>query len=245
MLADTNIQLLNARCQNCAIRHHAVCAALNDEELTALNKISRQKIIKAGDTIVSDTEQVDFFANVISGVVKLTKTMADGREQIVGLLFPSDFLGRAYRAHHTYFAEAATDVSLCCFPHDGFEHLLKKFPDLEHRLFSSTLDELDSAREWMLLLGRKTAEEKVANFLLMLAKRSRLQECGDCKSEKISFELPLTRMDIADYLGLTIETVSRQLSKLKKRSIITLLDNRHIEIDGLQNLAEAAGEDIP
>lgn len=245
MQLNSKVDALQLRCQHCLIRHHAICGALKEEELFELSKIAHKKDIKAGGIIVSDTEPADFFGNVVSGVVKLTKTIADGRQQIVGLLFAPDFLGRAYRSHHTYFAEAATDVTLCCFPHNAFEQLLKKFPELEHRLFSYTLDELDSAREWMLLLGRKTAEEKVANFLFMLAKRSNLKGCTKNSEDdrKASFELPLTRADMADYLGLTIETVSRQISKLKTRKVISLCENRRIEVGDLNDLAQIAGNE--
>ena len=159
------------RCEHCAIRHKAVCGALSDEELAGISKIARQRYIQPGQTIFSDEDDAEFFANIVTGTVKLSKTLADGRQQIVGLQFAPDFLGRAYGSENPFFAEAATDVELCCFPRDGFERLLKEFPGLEHRLFEHTLSELDAAREWMLLLGRKTAEEKVASFLLMIANR--------------------------------------------------------------------------
>ena len=91
MNQSQDIALSVSRCHHCAIRHHAVCGALSEEELVELNKIAHQKSYKAGDLIVSDTEEVDFFGNIISGVVKLSKTMDDGRQQIVGLLFSPDF----------------------------------------------------------------------------------------------------------------------------------------------------------
>lgn len=236
----TDVQF--SRCTHCAIRHHAVCGALNEEELKSLNQISRQKKLKAGQVILSEAEDVDFFANVVSGVVKLIKTLPDGRQQIVGLLFAPDFLGRAYGKQQAFYAEAATDVELCCFPHDQFERVLKNYPGLEHRLFEYTLNELDSAREWMLLLGRKTAEEKVASFLLMLAKRSALLGCNHITPNiDLRFVLPLTRADMADYLGLTIETVSRQITKLKARKIISLEDNRNFVVPELTALEDVAG----
>ncbi len=234
-----------SRCSTCAVRNQAVCGALNDVELQRLSQISRARKVKAGQIIISDEQPADFFANIISGVVKLTKTMPDGRQQIVGLLFAPDFLGRAYSTHSSSFAEASTDVDLCCFPHDSFERILKEFPDLEHRLFEHTLDELDSAREWMLLLGRKTAEEKVASLLFMIAKRSTQVGCACIPADTSpKFELPLTRADMADYLGLTIETVSRQITRLKTKNIIRLTDNRHFEVPELYALAEVAGQEF-
>ena len=119
-----------------------------------------------------------------------------------------------------------------------------EYPGLQQRLFQHTLDELDAARDWMLLLGRKTAEEKVASFLYMLARRSLLTGCvHKSPPGTAAFELPLTRSDMADYLGLTIETVSRQLTRLKTSNVVRLNTNRLIMVPDLDRLAQAAGQD--
>ena len=120
------IQLGRNTCANCAVRHRAVCGALSDEELAELGRIGRIRQFKAGDVILADEEPTTFFANIVSGVIKLEKTSADGRQQIVGLVFPPDFLGRAYSASNPYFAQAATDVEACTFPQSSFEQLLHK-----------------------------------------------------------------------------------------------------------------------
>jgi CRP/FNR family transcriptional regulator len=235
-----------SRCDHCAVRHQAICGALSNAELVTLNQISRRRMVKQGQTIMSDEDPADFFANVISGAIKLTKTLADGRQQIVGLLFAPDFLGRAHSSNNPYFAEAATDVELCSFPHDGFQRVLKEFPSIEHRLFEQTLDDLDAARDWMVLLGRKTATEKVASFLLLLARRSTLTGCVHTPAPAVPrFELPLTRADIADYLGLTIETVSRQITRLKTAGMIKLLENRLFVVEDMAALIKASGQDTP
>jgi CRP/FNR family transcriptional regulator len=120
--------------------------------------------------------------------------------------------------------------------------MVKRYPGLEHRLFENTLDELDSAREWMLLLGRKTAQEKVASLLVMIAQRAPNVGCSHTPEMNFaSFTLPLTRSDIADYLGLTLETVSRQITKLKSASIIELIDNREIIVPDIEALEDIAG----
>lgn len=232
------------RCDHCPVRHKAVCGAMDDVQIRRLSQIAHRKKVHPGQTIISDEEPVDFFANVIAGAVKLTKTLPDGRQQIVGLLFAPDFLGRAYSRNNPYTAEAATEVEICCFPHAAFERLSAEYPGLQQRLFQHTLDELDAAREWMLLLGRKTAEEKVASFLYMLARRSLMIGCNHQENPGVAhFELPLTRADMADYLGLTIETVSRQLTKLKTANVIRLNSNRLILVPDLQRLARVAGQD--
>ena len=232
------------RCQSCAVRNQAVCGAMSDEQISRLSEISHRKKYSAGQLIMSDEEPVTFFANIISGTIKLTKTIADGRQQIVGLLFPPDFLGRTFSRNNPYFAEAASDVEVCMFPNEAFERLVNTYPDLKHRLFERTLDELDAARDWMLLLGRKTAEEKVASFLLMLARRSLISSCsnqGQLASSE--FELSLKRADMADYLGLTIETISRQLTRFKAAGIINMIDTRTIKVPDIHMLVAAAGQD--
>lgn len=234
------------RCSVCSIRHHAVCGALTDAELTRLNQISRRRMFAAGQIIMTDEDQADFFANVVSGVIKLAKTLADGRQQIVGLLFAPDFVGRAYSDQNPYFAEAATDVELCCFPRDSFEAILKDHSGLEHRLFERTLDELDSAREWMVLLGRKTAEEKVASLLLLIARRALMTGCPhSAPASALQFDLPLTRADMADYLGLTIETVSRQITRLRTKGAIKLVDTHNFLVPDIAALADLSGQELP
>lgn len=227
-------------CDACAVRHRALCGALDRNEIEELNSIARRRKVGQGQIILSDDEEPDYFANVVTGVVKLSKTLADGRQQIVGLQFPSDFLGRPYQRRSPFFAEAATDVELCCFPKSNFETLMKSFPGIEHRLFEHTLDELDAAREWMLLLGRKSAEEKVASFLLLLARRSLQMGCDASTLGFARFELPLTRSDMGDYLGLTIETVSRQITRLRTRNLIKLEAKRWITVPDVDKLALAA-----
>jgi CRP/FNR family transcriptional regulator len=230
------------RCQHCAVRHQAVCGALAPEELLDLNRMARRKIFKAGQSILIAEENASYVGNIVTGVIKLIQSLPDGRQQIVGLQFPPDFLGRTYGAESRCFAEAVCDVDLCLFPKKEFERLLENYPGLEKRLFQDTLEELDVARDWMLLLGRKTAAEKVASFLLLIARRAPLLGCRHAASpDQISFQLPMTRADIADFLGLTIETVSRQMTKLKTQEIIRLHDNREMSILDMERLNMVGG----
>jgi CRP/FNR family transcriptional regulator, anaerobic regulatory protein len=234
------------RCGTCAIRHKAVCAALGADGIIALGRLSRRRVFPAGQTIMGEGEPHTIFANIVSGVVKLTKTLDDGRQHIIGLLFAPDFLGRAFRRDNPYFAEAATDVELCMFPAAGFEKLLPDHPGLEHRLFQFTLSELDACQEWMLLLARKRAEERVASFLLMLARRVPSMVCPHAENpDGIHFQLPLSRAEISDCLGLTIETVSRQMTRLKTKGVIELVNYREIVIPDIRALRQAAYEASP
>lgn len=185
---------------------------------------------------------MDFVASVVEGVAALTQTMEDGRRQMVGLLLPSDFLGRPNRESVSYDVTATTEVTLCCFRRVPFQKIIETKPHVSHRLLEMTLDELDAAREWMLLLGRKTAREKIASFLFIIARRdASLKSFGELKS--LSFDLPLTREAMADYLGLTLETVSRQMSALKRDGVIELQGKRHIIVPCVEALIDETGDD--
>jgi CRP/FNR family transcriptional regulator len=129
---------------------------------------------------------------------------------------------------------------LCSFPRTVIERMMRVSPGLEHRLLKQTLKELDEAREWMLALGRKTASEKVASFLLMIARN--IDPASDPAGRAASFDLPLTRTDIADFLGLTIETVSRQLTRLRAAGAIRIENNRHVSVDDLGRLEQRCGD---
>lgn len=233
-------------CESCGIRVGALCGALSNDELSKLNAIARHRRVPAGQLIMRCDEEPAFFATVMSGVVKLTKTLSDSRLQIVGLQFPSDFLGRPFRRACPYDAEAATDVQLCTYPIAQFEALMREYPGIEHRLFERTLDELDAAREWMLMLGRKSAREKLASLVLMIAQRSRTMACAHHRAPpaSLSCELSLSRTAIADFLGLTIETVSRQFSSLKSDGIIQLPSHREVVVPDFGRLAQAAEADM-
>ena len=171
-------------------------------------------------------------ANVIDGMLKLSTSTADGREQIVGVVYPSDFIGRPFGETTQHSVTALSDSQLCLFTRSAFDGFARAHPELEHKLLQRTLTELDRARHWMLLLGRKSAGERVATFLLEMAQRLVDTSCttGADADAAERFDLPLTRQQMADLLGLTIETVSRQLTRLREVGIIALPDRRAVVI---------------
>ena len=185
-----------------------------------------------------DAEEFPFFASVLNGVVKLSKTLVDGRQQIVGLQFAPDFLGRPFHTESHLSVEAATDVKLCTLARSSFEHMLENIPGLQQKLLRQTLLELDESREWLVTLGRKSARERVASFLSMIAQH--VPRTGSTGNPEITFDLPLTRADMADFLGLTIETVSRQLTKLKGEGLINITHNRHVSVPDMDKLKKAS-----
>ena len=235
-------QLQHMDCGGCPIRHRAVCARCDNDELETLEQLKYYRSFQAGQTVIWSGDRMDFVASVVSGIATLTQTLEDGRRQMVGLLLPSDFVGRPGRAMATYDVTATTDLVMCCFRRKPFEDMLIRTPHVAQRLLEMTLDELDAAREWMLLLGRKTAREKIASLLAIVARRDASLKLTETLG-KASVELPLTREEMADYLGLTLETVSRQISALKRDGVIRLHGKRLIEIPDYRRLLEEAGDD--
>lgn len=229
-------------CEDCPIRYRAVCASCESDDLDRLEGVKYYRRYEAGQTVALSGERMDFVASVVSGVGSLTQTMEDGRTQMVGLLLPSDFLGRPGRAASPYHVTALSELLLCCFRRRPFEDLLRSNPRIAGRLLDMTLDELDAAREWLLLLGRKSAREKIASFLVVLARREAALR-GDGAGDDAALDLPLTREAMADYLGLTLETVSRQMSALKREGVIALSGNRRVQIPDFAALVAASGDD--
>jgi CRP/FNR family transcriptional regulator len=234
--------MLHQECGDCPIRHRAVCARCETDELQRLEQIKYYRSYQAGQTIIWSGDRMDFVASVVTGIATLTQTMEDGRRQMVGLLLPSDFVGRPGRQTAAYDVTATTDVVMCCFRKKPFEDMMAATPHIAQRLLEMTLDELDAAREWMLLLGRKTAREKIASLIAIIARRDAALHLRRTKGG-LTVDLPLTREEMADYLGLTLETVSRQISALKRDGVIELEGKRHVVIPDFDRLLEEAGDD--
>lgn len=205
-----------------------------------LESMKTYRSFAAGDPILWRGEPLQYVASVVKGIATLSKTMEDGRTQMVGLLLPSDFIGRPGREEISFDVSATTDVTLCCFDRLKFERVVEETPHIAQRLMELALDELDAARDWMLLLGRKSAREKIATFVEMLARRSKHDESGD----EFTVDLPMTRDQIADYLGLTFETVSRQFNALKSEKLIDFKDRRHLIVKNLAGLRGETGDDF-
>ena len=229
-------------CADCPIRHRAVCSRCETDELAFLESIKSYRNYGPGETITWAGDEMSFVASVVTGVATLSQTMEDGRRQMVGLLLPSDFIGRPGRRTTPYDVTAVTDLVLCRFDRMAFERLIAKSPAISQRLLEMMLDDLDAAREWMVLLGRKTAREKLASLLVIFANREANLQAKP-RADKIAFDLPLSREELADYLGLTLETVSRQISALKRDEIIALLGKRHVIVPDMARLMAETGDD--
>lgn len=232
-------------CTDCTVRHGAICGPLPREQLSRLGRVAYQRRYSAGQFIAGAGQKQDWYATILSGVVKLTKAMPDGRQQIVGLLFEQDFLGRPFARASSYGAEAATTVDLCCLERPHFEELMQSCPQMKQLFLERTLNEVDAAREWMLLLGRKTAREKVASLILLLAQRMPPPPIAhSTPGPGLHLELPLSRADIAEYLGLRLETVSRQIQYLRETGIVDTKRRRGIVVHDIAELARLAVKEL-
>lgn len=229
-------------CQACVVRSRAICADLDQNEIRLLNSIGRQRNLAAGEQLLWEGDEAILVANVVAGVLKLSTQTSDGKEQILGLAYSSDFLGRPFGEVTPYAVEALTDARVCVFQQSEFDRFAREHPRLEHKLLERTLMELDRTRRWMLLLGRMNAEQRLASFLVETAERAAPAgggaELGDAPP---SLTLPLSRQQIADVLGLTIETVSRQFSKMKKDGLIDIRSRRQFVILKPAELAQRVG----
>jgi CRP/FNR family transcriptional regulator len=228
-------------CRICDVnRDSSLCSRLSKDEFTRVLAMRDQFQFPPLHTIFREGDKAAHIYALTSGSVKLYKLLSDGRRQIVGFLFPGDVFGLTNDPGYPYTAETLNQASACRFPQKVLGQTRENVPMLERRLFDLAVRELMRAHEQMLWLGRKTALERLASFLASLAKRA--VERGQPESP---IALPMSRSDIADFLGLTIETVSRTFTHLKKVNVIAIPDNSHVVLNNLPllvKLAEGGGD---
>lgn len=221
-------------CEDCNVRNAGMCAALSDDELQFLAASARRTRHDPGEPLILEDSRLTSYANVTGGIVKLSRVLRNGKQQLVGLQFAPDLLGRLFGKASAVTVEAASEVDLCRVPRDILEGLVASNPDLKQRLLDQSLQELDEAREWMVTLGRKDARQKVASLMLLLARRTEPERQDH--SIPVEFDLPLSRADMADFLGMTIETVSRQVSKLRTDGVVEITNHRHVRVPDMARL---------
>ncbi|MEN3931649.1 helix-turn-helix domain-containing protein [Microvirga sp. W0021] len=221
-------------CDGCKIRPLSVCNVLNEQEIKTFRNLGHSVGYNAKTSLFSQDEEADAVFNLTEGMVRLYKLLPDGRRQIVGFALPGDFLGLAFEPTYSFSADAVTSAVACRFPRKLFEAYVDQTPALLKRLHEAATYELTLAREQMVLLGRRSAEERIAAFLIGL--RDRLYRIG---YHSPTLRLPMSRQDIADFLGLTIETVSRTLTKLAKDKVILIVPDgiRFLKMEKLETLA--------
>jgi CRP/FNR family transcriptional regulator len=176
-----------------------------------------RRSVPAGQIFIHECDPAEQFFNVTAGTVRLVKALADGRRQVTGFARAGHFLGPAVSDRYGFAAEAIESVRLCPFSRPRLHRLIEDFPVLERQLLDTASNELVAAQGQMLLLGRKTARGRMASFLI-----AQLAPSSPCQPPRLRLHPPMTRGDMVDYLGLTIETVSRTFSRLRADPLITL-----------------------
>jgi CRP/FNR family transcriptional regulator len=232
-IASTGIECAPARCQHCEIRNHAICGSVRDDLLLRLSSIGRTRKLKRGDTLSWEGDDAQTVANLRSGILRLTCGTSAGEQQILGLAFAGDFVGQFHDAQERHSVTALTDATVCLFRRAEFAAFASETPELSQALLLAMSAELGRSREWMRILGRKSAEERVATFLWDLYLRA-----GALEQHPVP--LPLSRQQIADILGLTIETVSRKIRRISRSGLIELPDLHSFRVrspDALERLA--------
>jgi CRP/FNR family transcriptional regulator len=220
-------------CDTCPVREPAICAHLPAAMRNTLATPRRTETLRAGETFAWEGTDSVVVATIRAGVFKRSLMLADGREQVVGLAFPGDMVGRLFGPVCDHSLTAITDAVLCVFPRTAFERLAEATPTLEHALLVQALADLSRAQRQMLMLARLSAPQRVATFLLELVERSRADSAG-------RIAIPLSRQQLGDLLGLSIETVSRKLRDFERAGVIALPDYRSLVVRDGAGLAALA-----
>jgi len=223
-------------CEACEVRNFAVCGAMMPMELERFGDAMATLTLSPGSPLVDEGEPEKHVFSITAGCLKCYKLLPDGRRQITGFLFPGDFLGLARSETYTSSVEAVVTSSLCRMERRDLEHLSNSIPNLSRRLHELASEALADLQGQILLLGRKTAQERVATFLLMLSQRA-----GERGLATNPVDVPMSRDDIGDFLGLTTETVSRTFSRLRKAGLIGSDRDKKVSIldeEGLNEIAE-------
>jgi CRP/FNR family transcriptional regulator len=188
----------------------------------------------AGKAIFREGDPAGQIFDVVEGVLRVCGVLADGRRAIVGFVYPGDVLGISVQSRYLFTAETVTNVKIRRFSRERFISLVNESPVLRPQLFALLCDEMCAAQDQMMLLGRKSAEERVVSFLLAIHRKSAVGN---------DIALPMGRLDMADYLGLTIETVSRTMTSLTRRGLIAAAGRHTLTLRRPSALRDIAGTD--
>ena len=221
-------------CARCAVRDLAVCASLPAPEVESLERYASSMELQANAELARSGQPCRQVYSVTGGMLRLVRTLPDARRQVVGFATPGSFVGLSEAAVHRHNIEAVVPSRICVFDLDMLRDLRNRYPAFEHTLLERACRELDDAHDSMLLLARLSPMERLASFLLRLRRQMKVRD------DEPTMALPMGRGDIADHLGLTVETVSRSFTRLREQGVIALPDPQHVEILDRAALAELA-----
>jgi CRP/FNR family transcriptional regulator, anaerobic regulatory protein len=227
-------------CETCGSRVAGLCRPLDAAALDEVSAEAQRMALPARACVFREGDPAGRVFTLIEGTAKLTRLLPDGKQQVVGFRFAGDVIGYTTRETYSFDAELLTDARICRLDRPQLDALLRRYPMLEHRLLDLCVQELTSTQEQLVTVGRRSAEARVAAFLLSLVEARRRRGGVDRV-----LEMPMTRADIADFLGLTLETVSRCLTAFRKRGWIREPAHQRVElldIGTLTGLAEGIEE---
>ena len=228
-------------CTGCTVSKLSLCDALDAGARQRFKPMVRGQILEPHQMLFQEGDAAEHVYTVTAGQVSLARSLPDGRRQIVDFAGPGDFLGLSLGqeepAAHRLSAEALTQSRVCKLPRAAFNRFMQDEPALGRRALEFAARRIRASQEQQLSLGRKTAAERVASFLLDMAERNQARGGGASP-----LSLPMTRADIADHLGLTLETVSRAFSRLRKLGLIQLEGADRVAIPDLEALAAEAAQ---
>ena len=229
-------------CERCIVRHVSLCAHVDDSGIERLRAISAEERFLKGSTLLEQDVGCHKVYVVTDGFIKLFRFLVDGHRQVTGFLAPGDLLGSIKRQNNAHCtAEAITDVSACSFDRGRFEQMLRDYPDLCIKLFVVATDEIEAQHEQITLISGSRAEQRLAAFLLSVGQRWQIEDHG-----QPVIPLPIARADIADYLGLTVESVSRAFRRLTRLGYIDLPRPSRVLIRNAAALTHLSGlETLP
>lgn len=229
-------------CQGCVVRHMSLCSHVEKDDLNRLQSMSSEALFLKDSLLFEQDTRIERVFVIIEGMIKLYRLLPDGQRQITGFLGPGDLLGGIKRqagAHCT--AQAVTDVRVCAFARSDFLRFLQDHAELCFKLLITATDEIEAQQDHITLLGRRRVGERLAAFLLVSNHRWPLN--GGAHPAVV---LPMTRADIADHLGQTVESVSRAFKQLKTLGHIDLPKPNLVVLKNIPALYELAGfEELP
>lgn len=223
-------------CETCPVRDRAACSALSSGQRDELARLGQHRILRGGETLFASGDEGFACATLISGALKISSFGEDGTERILSLVHPSGFVGEMFAPVERHDVVALTDSKLCTFARGDYERAIERYPALARALLRRTAEDLFESRATIDLMSRRTAQQKVAGFILAMARAASDSPCHPAAY----FDLSLSREEIAGLLGLTIETVSRQLSRLEQDGVVARQGRRGIHLSDPARLERLA-----
>ncbi len=227
-----------AACERCGSRVVGVCAALDIAGLDEISHETRRTPVKARESLFREGDPASSIVMLMNGTAKLSRLMPDGRQQVLGFRFSGDIMGFTQGRMYASDAEMLTDGNICRMTRPQLEAMLERFPATQRRLIDLCAQELALTQDQLVTVGRRHAEQRVAAFVLSLAEAARRR--GTPPS---LFDMPMTRAEIGDLLGLALETVSRAFTALRKRGLVRELGGHKVELPDMAALAALADGD--